>query len=114
MESMIKKAEERGRRRDMVEQKVGAKCEGVLQPLVPRASKLLKQAKKDAGGFRGEKEVVEVDINGDLPYSHQTRFANWIWCLGVAINQYMKQKKQKNMYSIMSVRPLVSLSVINM
>ena len=64
MESMIKKAEERGRRRDMVEQKVGAKREGVLQPLVPRASKLLKQAKKDAGGFRGEKEFVEVDING--------------------------------------------------
>ena len=92
MESMIKKAEERGRSRDIVEQKVGAKCEGVLQPLVPRASKLLKQAKKDAGGFRGEKEVVEVDINGDLPYSHQTRFANRNWFLGVAINPYIKKK----------------------
>ena len=53
---------ERGRR-DMVKQKVVAKCRGVLQPPVPRASKLLKQAKKDASGFRGEKEFVEVDIN---------------------------------------------------
>ena len=87
----------------MVEQKVGAKREGVLQPLVPRASKLLKQAKKDAGGFRGEKEVVKVDINGDLPYSHQTRFANWIWCLGVAIDPYMKQTKKTSTPSCPSV-----------
>ena len=68
MESKIKKAveraEERGRRRDTIEQKVGAKHRGVPQPPVQRASKLLKQAKKDAGGFRGEKEFVEVDING--------------------------------------------------
>ena len=35
-----------------------------MQPPVPRASNLLKQAKKDAGGFRGEKEFMEVDING--------------------------------------------------
>ena len=43
--------------------KSGAKCRKVPQPQAPRASKLLKKAKKDAGGFR-EKELVEVDING--------------------------------------------------
>ena len=71
MESKIKKAEERaveraeeiGRRRDTVEQKVGAKHGGVPEPLVPSASKLLKQAKKVAGFFGGEKKFVEVDIN---------------------------------------------------
>ena len=62
-ERAVESAEERGRRRDTVEQKVGAKGGGMPQPPVPRASKLLKQAKNDASGFRGEKEFVEVDIN---------------------------------------------------
>ena len=63
-ERAAEKAEERGRRKATVEQKVGAKRGGVPQPPVPRASKVLKRAKKEAGGFRGEEEFVEVDMNG--------------------------------------------------